>query len=227
MSLIVHQGTRHWCWSHRTLTAPPKTLGPSTRERALGKEQTNTLTDAGPDRKGGEVTNSKTVNVRSPLWYSFATTRGLVLSTEKCDAIVSPSVPAWGEPLMCHMILWPHLSVSLEMPWCMVVTCPPPLEFKVNRKLNINFKKLEELSSLEKVESSFGMLNPWFSRRILCAFNSAESWILNTSLLTKPDSEVSKLKLANGSSVYPYLPPMTSSVWACSGYRSEHAPYRE
>ena len=119
---------------------------------------------------------------------SFATSRGLVLSTEKCEAVVSPSVPENRTSIKANSIEIP-ISQSAR---CLGAWWSTSLTSK--KWIEVNIKKARGAFFSRGSGIFHGTLNPLSSRSIIecCVLPillyGAESWILNSSLLTKLES---------------------------------------
>ena len=119
---------------------------------------------------------------------SFATQRGLMLSTEKCEAIISPSVPANKSYIQADAIKIP-ISHSAR---CLGAWWTPNLSS--SKWITVNINKARGAFFSRGSGTFHGTLNPLSSRSIIecCVLPTllygAESWILNTTLLIKLES---------------------------------------
>ena len=119
---------------------------------------------------------------------SFATQRGLTLSTEKCEAIISPSAPANKSYIQVEDIKIPisHSARCLGAWWTSNLSSSKWITVNINKARGAFFSRGSG--------TFHGTLNPLSSRSIIecCVLPTllygAESWILNTTLLTKLES---------------------------------------
>ena len=119
---------------------------------------------------------------------NFATTRGLVLSAEKCEAVVSPSSPASLTTIEANGISIPitHSARCLGAMWTPNLSC--------SKWIEANIKKARGAFFARGCGVFHGKLNPLSSRSIVecCVMPvllyGAESWILNNSLLQMLES---------------------------------------
>ena len=118
---------------------------------------------------------------------SFATQRGVMPSTEKCEAIISPSVPANKSYIQADAIKIP-ISHSAR---CLGTWWTPNLSSY--KWITVNINKARGPFFSRGSGTFHGTLNPLSSRSIECCvlptlLYGAESWILNTTLLIKLES---------------------------------------
>ena len=119
---------------------------------------------------------------------SFATQRGLTLSTEKCEAIIAPSAPANKSCIQVDNIKIPisHSARCLGAWWTSNLSSSKWITVNINKARGAFFSRGSG--------TFHGTLNPLSSRSIIecCVLPTllygAESWILNTTLLMKLES---------------------------------------
>ena len=146
---------------------------------------------------------------------SFATQRGLMLSTEKCEAIISPSVPANKSYIQADAIKIP-ISHSAR---CLGAWWTPNLSS--SKWITVNINKARGALFSRGSGTFHGTLNPLSSRSIIecCVLPTllygAESWILNTTLLIKLESF--QAEIGKKSFDYPSLLQTTQFAWPSSG----------
>ena len=118
----------------------------------------------------------------------FATSRGLTLSTEKCEAIISPSAPPNLSSIQAGSIDIPIINSArcLGAWWTPSLSC--------SKWIDVNIKKARGAFFTRGSGIFHGILNPLSSISIVescvmpCLLSGAEAWILNCTLLQKLES---------------------------------------
>ena len=118
----------------------------------------------------------------------FATSRGLTLSTEKCEVTVSPSIPPTLSSTQVGELNFPVTNSArcLGAWWAPSLSC--------SKWIKTNIKKARGVSFSRGSGVFHGTLNLLSSRSIIeccvfpCLLSGAEAWILNDTLIRQLES---------------------------------------
>ena len=133
-------------------------------------------------------TNLSDCQCQINLVKDFASSQGLMLNVEKCEAVVSPSAPA----NMSHIEAGPLQIPLTNSARCLGAWWSPSLSCE--KWVNNNIEKARRAFFARGSGVFHGKLNPLSSKNIIehcvlpCLLYGAESWILNHSLLAKLES---------------------------------------
>ena len=118
----------------------------------------------------------------------FATSRGLTLSTEKCEVTVSPSIPPTLSSIQVGELSFPVTNSArcLGAWWTPSLSC--------SKWIETNIKKARGAFFLRASGVFHGTLNPLSSKSIIeccvfpCLLSGAEAWILNDTMIRQLES---------------------------------------
>ena len=133
-------------------------------------------------------TNISDCNIQINLVSEFATSQGLTLNVNKCEASISPSIPADMTHIDAGDLQFPLTTSArcLGALWSPSLSCSGWVEGNIEKARRAFFARGSGVFH--------GTLNPLSSRNIVehcvlpCLLFGAESWILNASLLQKLES---------------------------------------
>ena len=129
-------------------------------------------------------TNISDCQLQINLVKEFATSQGLTLNIDKCEAVISPSTPANMTRIEVDQLLT-NSARCLGAWWSPSLSC---------KNINNNIEKARRAFFARGSGVFHGKLNPLSSMNIIehcvlpCLLYRAESWILNNSLLAKLES---------------------------------------
>ena len=118
----------------------------------------------------------------------FAASRGLTLSTEKCEVTVSPSIPPTLSSIQVRELNFPVTNSArcLGAWWTPSLSCSKWIETNIKKARGAFFSRGSGVFH--------GTLNPLSSRSIIeccvfpCLLSGAEAWILNDTLIRQLES---------------------------------------
>ena len=133
-------------------------------------------------------TNISGCQLQIDLVNEFATSQGLILNIDKCEAVISPSTPVNLSHIEAGQLQIPLANSArcLGAWWSPSLSC--------DKWINNNIEKAKRAFFARGSGVFHGKLNPLSSINIIeycvfpCLLYGAESWILNNNLLAKLES---------------------------------------